>query len=115
MKVKFTALMLSIGLTTALSSAYAQDDANNVPTRGADATRLASHDVVYRVRYALAADGDINVSRIHVVARDGAVILEGSVPESGQIDRAMQLAESSGDVGTVTNYLTLRTSGRGGS
>jgi hyperosmotically inducible periplasmic protein len=114
MKVRLCALTLSFGVATALSgAAYAQNDGSTALPQGAAGTGLSNQSLISRVRYALVTAGDIDVSRITVRAKDGHVFLEGTVPESGQIDRAALRVENSGDVKTVTNYLTIRVSGRG--
>ena len=60
------------------------------------------------MRTALARDGRVSVSNITVRARDGAVTLQGSVPEAPQLDRATQAAKGVAGVTSVRNALTIR-------
>ncbi|PXW25490.1 BON domain-containing protein [Paraburkholderia caballeronis] len=72
------------------------------------AKRAANRRLERQVRTALARDGRVSVSNITVRARDGAVTLQGSVPEAPQLDRATQAAKGVAGVTSVRNALTIR-------
>lgn len=72
------------------------------------AARAANRKLARQVRGALARDSHISVANITVRARDGAVTLQGSVPEAAQIGRAADVAKGVAGVNSVTNALTIR-------
>lgn len=120
-------LAACVGLALASFFAYAQTTEQGV-TAPTDATqqqatasraqhraaRLANRKLAREVRAALVRDPHISVANVVVVARDGAVTLEGSVPEAPQIDRATQVATGVAGVSSVKNALTLRQPESGG-
>jgi len=75
------------------------------------AANAANRRLSRQVRSALARDGHISVANITVRARNGAVTLQGSVPEVGQIDRATQAAKGVAGVTSVKNALSIRSVG----
>lgn len=62
-----------------------------------------------RVLNALAKSKGLRASGITVRAKDGAVMLEGWVPEEAQIDQATRVAQAVPGVSAVKNTLTLST------
>jgi hyperosmotically inducible periplasmic protein len=70
--------------------------------------RAANRALGRKVRAALARDRNISVSNITVRAKDGAVILQGTVPEAAQIQRAGDVAKGVDGVTSVRNALTIR-------
>jgi hyperosmotically inducible periplasmic protein len=70
--------------------------------------RAANRALGRKVRAALARDRNISVSNITVRAKDGAVILQGTVPEASQIQRAGDVAKGVDGVTSVRNALTIR-------
>jgi osmotically-inducible protein OsmY len=72
------------------------------------AARAANRRLARQVRGALARDSRISVANITVRARDGAVTLQGSVPEAAQIDRATQVAKGVEGVKSVRSALSIR-------
>lgn len=72
------------------------------------AARAANRRLARQVRGALARDSRISVANITVRARDGAVTLQGSVPEAAQIDRATQVAKGVAGVKSVRSALSIR-------
>jgi osmotically-inducible protein OsmY len=60
------------------------------------------------VRAALSRTRGISVANITVRARDGAVTLQGSVPEQSQIDRAVEVAKGVTGVTSVKSALSIR-------
>jgi len=77
------------------------------------AVRAANRRLARKVRGALAREKGINVAKITVRAKDGAVTLQGSVPQQAQIDRAGDIAKGVDGVTSVTNSLTIRAIGSG--
>ncbi|MCX5543449.1 BON domain-containing protein [Paraburkholderia sp. CNPSo 3076] len=123
--------MFKLAAATALVAAsfqvYAQDAsapaAAEAPTSGPTASaqhnvnqskaalrqaRAANRALGRKVRAALARDRNISVSNITVRAKDGAVILQGTVPEQAQIQRAGDVAKGVEGVTSVRNALTIR-------
>ncbi|MFC5431802.1 BON domain-containing protein [Paraburkholderia denitrificans] len=72
------------------------------------AARAANRALGRKVRAALARDRGIAVANITVRAKDGAVILQGTVPAQPQIDRATEVAKGVAGVTSVKNALTIR-------
>ncbi|HTH61325.1 MAG TPA: BON domain-containing protein [Paraburkholderia sp.] len=109
-------------LVAASLGAYAQNDQSTAapasPTTAASPTatakqqskaaRAANRKLGRQVRAALVHAGNINVSNITVRARDGAVTLQGSVPDAAQIERATQAAQGVAGVTSVKNALSVR-------
>ncbi|MEM5299570.1 BON domain-containing protein [Burkholderia sp. JPY481] len=114
--------MLGVALCVATaSSAYAQASDAQAPAATAAApatttqsTRAADRKLGRDVRRALARAQGFNVSNVFVRARGGAVTLTGSVPESGMIQQAADVAKGVPGVTSVTNKLTLNFPSRGG-
>jgi hyperosmotically inducible periplasmic protein len=98
--------------------AMAQGDAS-APSAGsaagakadAKAQRTANRILQKKIRAALAKTKDLDVTNISVRARSGAVVLEGTVPEQAQIDRAGEVAKGVDGVTSVKNALALRPKG----
>lgn len=89
---------------------YAQDDASGsmaAPAPSAANTKQANRTLGRHVRSALAKAQGINVSNIVVRARGGAITLEGSVPDQGQIDKATTVAQGVSGVTSVSNKLSV--------
>jgi osmotically-inducible protein OsmY len=114
------ALGIALCVATA-SSAYAQaSDAQEpaataaAPATNTKATRAADRKLGRDVRRALARAQGFNVSNVFVRARSGAVTLSGSVPESGMIQQAGDVAKGVPGVTSVANKLTLNFPSRGG-
>ena len=95
----------------ASSPAAAPTDAANAQAQESKqqykAARAANRALSHKVRAALAKDKGISVANITVRAKDGAVILQGTVPEQSQIDRATDVAKGVAGVTSVKNTLTL--------
>ena len=111
-------LAAATALVAASLQVYAQDDAASAaPAASAPAAasqheskqaKAANRALSRKVRSVLAKDKHIDVAKITVRARDGAVVLQGSVPEQSQIDRATEVAKSVQGVTSVKNALTIR-------
>ncbi|ADG17844.1 BON domain-containing protein [Paraburkholderia atlantica] len=114
--------VLGIALCVATaSSAHAQASDAQAPAATAAApatttqsTRAADRKLGRDVRRALSRAQGFNVSNVFVRARSGAVTLTGSVPESGMIQQAADIAKGVPGVTSVTNKLTLNFPSRGG-
>ncbi|HKT96003.1 MAG TPA: BON domain-containing protein [Paraburkholderia sp.] len=70
--------------------------------------RAANRALSRKVRSALAKDKNISVANITVRAKDGAIVLQGTVPEQGQVDHATDVAKGVAGVTSVKNALTIR-------
>lgn len=114
-------------LVAASLNVYAQDAASapaaattaTAPTDAAQANvkqskaelkkaRAANRALSRKVRAALAKDKNISVANITVRAKDGAIVLQGTVPEQGQVDHAAEVAKGVAGVTSVKNALTIR-------
>jgi hyperosmotically inducible protein len=120
-------LAVIIGAVVALASLNVQAqtaDASPTPSATAPATsagsatatkkaaRKADHALEKAVRKALEKDKAVDVTRVTVRARNGAIVLLGSVPESSQIDAATQGAQGVVGVTSVNNALTIKAVGQ---
>ena len=114
----FPAIKVIGGALIVLASlnAYAQTDASApaaaAPT--AKQTKQANRALQRKVRSTLARTNGISMSGITVRARGGDVILQGSVPDAGQIPIATQAAQGVAGVTSVKSALTVRAEGGGG-
>ncbi|MFX1675260.1 BON domain-containing protein [Paraburkholderia sp. A2WS-5] len=70
--------------------------------------KAANRALSRKVRGALAKDKNISVANITVRAKDGAIVLQGTVPEQAQIDHATEVAKGVAGVTSVKNALTIR-------
>ncbi|MFL9894829.1 BON domain-containing protein [Paraburkholderia strydomiana] len=70
--------------------------------------KAADRTLQRNVRRALAKTKGLNIANLTVRARDGCVMLEGSVPEQSQSDLAAQVASAVVGVKSLKNALTLR-------
>ncbi|NLP60684.1 BON domain-containing protein [Paraburkholderia sacchari] len=100
-------------------NAYAQDGASapGVSTSGvatasaasAPPSKAADRALRRRILNALDKTKGLQTSGITVRVHDGAVILQGWVPEQAQIDKATQVVSTVQGVTSVKNTLTLST------
>ncbi|WP_250454592.1 BON domain-containing protein [Caballeronia sp. ATUFL_M2_KS44] len=113
-------LAVGVMLIGASLQAYAQDAsaptgaASGTPLTAAQqnkASRSANRALSRKVRAALARDKSINVANVTVRAKEGAVTLQGTVPDSSQIDRATEVAQRVAGVASLKNALTVRPAG----
>lgn len=75
----------------------------------AQPSKSADRALVRRVLNALEKAKGLRASGITVRAKNGAVLLEGWVPEAAQIDVATRVAQGVSGVKSVQNTLTLST------
>ena len=95
------------------SSAYAQSSDAMATTDAASSkamaksTKKTDRKLGLDVRRALSKTQGIDVSKIFVRARGGAVVLTGSVPDGAQIPKAEEVAKGVAGVKSVSNKLSL--------
>ena len=70
--------------------------------------RKANRALRRKVYAAIANHKEINAGDISVVARGGAVTLNGTVVDASQIDKVAQVAQGVPGVTSVTNRLTVK-------
>ncbi len=115
MKIARTGQVILFGLLMNFAiGAHAQNDASSLPTPMASAvaatsSKAADRALRRRVLTALGKAKGLRATGITVRAHDGAVLLEGWVPEQAQIGLASQVAEGVLGVTSVKNTLTLST------
>jgi hyperosmotically inducible periplasmic protein len=123
--MKAVDLLKALGVVVCVavaSSAYAQSsDAAATSTESAAPTKAQKSAVKkedrklgYSVRRALSKAQGFDVSNVFVRARSGAITLTGTVPESGQIAQAEEVAKGVAGVKSVSNKITLGVQGGGG-
>jgi hyperosmotically inducible periplasmic protein len=91
--------------------AWAQGNDTGAAPATTQTSKQANHALEKKVRAALDHAKDIKVENIIVRARGGAVTLEGTVPDSTQIDKAAQVAQGVAGVTSVKNALTIKEPG----
>jgi hyperosmotically inducible protein len=74
----------------------------------APAGRKADRALRRRVYAAIGRDKEISAGDISVIAKNGAVTLNGTVTEAAQIGKAEAIARSVSGVTSVTNKLTVK-------
>ncbi|MFM0337422.1 BON domain-containing protein [Paraburkholderia fungorum] len=72
----------------------------------AKAQRAANRQLAKNVRQALARKKNLNIVNVTVRAKQGAVTLQGSMPDSSQIEQAAKVASAVSGVASVRNDLT---------
>ena len=78
------------------------------PASSGKQMRAADRALQKSVRRALAKTKGLDVINITIRARNGDVVLEGSVPEQSQIDLAMRVAQGVPGVNSVKSALIIR-------
>ena len=98
-------------IVLACLNAYAQSgDAAVAPaaaSSSAKETKAVNRALQKSVRRALSKTKGLSIANITVRARNGAVTLQGSVPDSRQSDLASQVAKGVAGVVSVTNALIV--------
>ncbi|MFL9899346.1 BON domain-containing protein [Paraburkholderia fungorum] len=74
----------------------------------APAGRKANRALRRKVYAAIGKDKEISAGDISVIAKDGAVTLNGTVTEAAQIGKAEAIARGVSGVTSVTNKLTVK-------
>ncbi|RFU49834.1 BON domain-containing protein [Paraburkholderia sp. DHOC27] len=106
--------VISIHAWSQSSDAAATTDQSAAPQTShssAKASRKANRVLSRKVLTALSKHG-VSTDQINVVAKGGTVTLEGSVLESGLIDKAGSIAKNVSGVTSVKNDLTVREEGQ---
>ncbi|RKU04280.1 BON domain-containing protein [Burkholderia sp. Nafp2/4-1b] len=114
--VQVTKLVAGALVVFAAINAQAQSSDVDVPAQPSNkqeikAAKNADRLLARQVRRALSKSKDVSVSHITVRAKNGAVILQGSVPEQQQVDKATQIAQTVPGATAVTNALSIRPTG----
>ncbi len=78
------------------------------PGTAASPGRKADRALRHRIYAAIGKDKEISAGDISVVAKDGAVTLNGTVTEADQIGRVGAIARGVPGVTSVTNRLTVK-------
>jgi hyperosmotically inducible periplasmic protein len=114
------AIKLATGalIVAASMSAFAQ--ASDTDQAAAPAAAMSKHHKMTpadralskQVRKALARAKGVSAANISVRADSGAVILEGTVPEQAQSDKATTVAQGVSGVTSVKNALTVKEEGQ---
>src|SRR5262249_7968980 len=103
-------VVAGVAVTSTAWSQQSTDTAASPPamtTSDAKAVKQANRRLARDVRRALAKAQGFDVSNVFVRARDGNVTLTGTVPESGQVARAAEIAQGVAGVKSVSNKATL--------
>lgn len=93
-------------------SAWAQGNETSMAPATSQSSKQANHALEKKVRAALVHAKDIKTENIVIRARGGAVTLEGTVPDSSQVDKAAQVAQGVAGVTSVKNALTIKEPGQ---
>ncbi|HKR45402.1 MAG TPA: BON domain-containing protein [Paraburkholderia sp.] len=93
-------------------SAWAQGNDTGTAPATSQSSKQANHALEKKVRAALNHAKDIKPENIVIRARGGAVTLEGTVPDSSQVDKAAQVAQGVAGVTSVKNALTIKEVGQ---
>ena len=107
-------VLLSINAWSQTSESAATSTQSSMAPAGggsAKANRQANRALSNKVRTAL-SKGGVDVSRINVIAKGGAVVLSGSVEDAPQIDKAGEVAKGVPGVMSVKNSLILKETGQ---
>ncbi|MCG5078651.1 BON domain-containing protein [Paraburkholderia tagetis] len=116
-KKGFLHICLAASIVALLGSVYADVRAQGGETAGASAApaastarevRKANRALSRKVYAALAKHKEIDAGSISVVARDGAVTLNGTVAEAAQIDTVVAVAKTVPGVKSVSNKLSVQ-------
>lgn len=94
----------------AASASAGAQSASGMAASGAVAPvgRKADRALRRRVYAAIGKDKEISAGDISVIAKDGAVTLNGTVTETAQIGKAEAMARGVSGVTSVTNKLTVK-------
>jgi len=111
--IKALKLAGTVLIVMASFSAYAQPASSGASAPNASSAapsaksiRAANRQLAKNVRRALAKTKGLSTVNVTVRANRGVVTLEGAVPDSGQVDKAGQVAQGVAGVTSVKNDLT---------
>lgn len=119
--IKALELLVAAWFVAASTTAWSQTgDAASAPASAQGASVMAASGAVApsgrkadralrrRIYAAIGKDKEISAGDISVIAKDGAVTLNGTVTEAAQIGRAEAIARGVPGVASVTNKLTVK-------
>jgi hyperosmotically inducible periplasmic protein len=107
----FVAASLQVHAEDASTPAATASAATSSAKQQNKAAKAANRALSRKVRAALVKDKNLSVADVSVRAKDGAVTLQGTVPDQSQIDRAAEVAQGVAGVTSVKNALTVRSPG----
>lgn len=109
---------LGVAIAVASISAWSQGDASAGASAGtavtasggmtAKSARQANRALRRKVYAALAKHKEIDAGDISITAKDGAVTINGTVPDASQINTVAEVAKGVEGVTSVTSKLTVR-------
>lgn len=107
--VTMTVVLASTAYAQSSAAAAASDVVAPAPVSGTQkSTRKGDRKLSSDVRRTLSKTKGVVVTNIFVRARNGAITLTGSVPDSAQIGKAEETARGVPGVASVTNRLALK-------
>jgi len=89
---------------SATATASSASSGSAAPVTGRKANRALRRQVYS----AIVKQKDISAGNISVIAKDGAVTLNGTVTDASQVDRVAEIAKGVTGVTSVTNKLTVQ-------
>jgi hyperosmotically inducible periplasmic protein len=89
---------------SATATASSASSGSAAPVTGRKANRALRRQVYS----AIVKQKDISAGNISVIAKDGAVTLNGTVTDASQVDRVAEIAKGVPGVTSVTNKLTVQ-------
>ena len=92
------------GMASAPDTATMSESASAAPATGRKANRALRR----KVYAAIGKHKEISAGDISVIAKDGAVTLNGTVTDASQIDQVADIAKTVAGVTSVTNKLTVK-------
>jgi hyperosmotically inducible periplasmic protein len=101
----------AFGATGYASAQTASDTAAPSAQQSKKATHAQNRQLEKAVRHALTRTKHLDSSSIEILARNGVITLDGTVPSDDQIPKAGQAASSTPGVNAVTNNLVMREQG----
>jgi hyperosmotically inducible protein len=99
-----TALSQPSAPASATATASSASSGSAAPVTGRKANRALRRQVYS----AIVKQKDISAGNISVIAKDGAVTLNGTVTDASQVDRVAEIAKGVPGVTSVTNKLTVQ-------
>jgi osmotically-inducible protein OsmY len=102
-----TVATMLLGGVAIAPAAYAQDDSGASVKLQKKANRKLAHDV----RRAL-EKSQLDVDDVRILAKNGVVSLDGTVPDSGQLSKVPDIASKVPGVTSVSNNLSIHEEGR---
>jgi osmotically-inducible protein OsmY len=108
---RWTLAMIVAAALASVTSTYAQTSGTTTPPASKKEVRRQNHQLESKIRHALSATERLDSSGIVILARGGAVTLDGNAPDDEQIQLAADTTSRVGGVTGVTNNLHVREAG----